>query len=135
MSLGFDFFVNCAHDGWSQVDLLLQAAQAWKDNQKTGTILSIGSRSASDFKLRPNPIPYDHQKVALRSAHEALSVDSPFRCVLLELGYVENCSTIPKDLPFLEFKDLERVYDLIFDSDPGFQVRHLLVERRRTHRD
>lgn len=59
-----DVFINCKHDGFSQVDLLYRAAELGK------RVINIGSSAADVVKKTPRI--YSIQKIALDKANEQL---------------------------------------------------------------
>ena len=59
-----DVFINCKHDGFSQVDLLYRAAELGK------RIINIGSNSPDQSKKQPHI--YQVEKFALDKANEQL---------------------------------------------------------------
>ena len=60
-----DLFINCKHDGFSQVDLLYKAAELGIDR-----IINIGSNSPDKTKYQPHI--YQVQKAALDLANNQL---------------------------------------------------------------
>ncbi len=126
-SLVADVFINCAHAKWSQIDLLLELSRYWDLHKKRGaTVISIGSRAASDYKLRLSPIDYDHQKIALRSLNDSLAYNSN-RYMLLEFGFLKNG---PPNTPHLEDTDIRKIFKFVLNLDSSVQIRSLLAEKK-----
>jgi hypothetical protein len=76
-----DVFINCKHDGFTQVELLYKAAALGKK------IINIGSNSPDQNKK--NPHPYQVQKAALDKANDQLfyqGVDT----TILRFGYIDT---------------------------------------------
>jgi len=76
-----DVFINCKHDGFSQVELLYQAAELKKK------IINIGSNSSDGIKKRIHK--YAIEKAALDKANEQLfynGVDT----TILRFGYFDT---------------------------------------------
>lgn len=76
-----DVFINCKHDGFSQVDLLYKAAEL---NKK---IINIGSNSPDGIKRKPHK--YAIEKAALDKANEQLfyqGVDT----TIIRFGYFDS---------------------------------------------
>ncbi len=86
LSLGYDVFVNNAFDGpfqesWAdfgQVKLLFEVANLWKQNNKSGWIINIGSSGSEDI-VAPEPSweTYRVNKVALK--HHSLQWTRAFK--------------------------------------------------------
>jgi len=87
-----DVFINCKHDGFSQVELLYDAAEKHKRT------ISIGSY-ASDWIYNPNKTMFKYaiEKDALRKANSQL-FDNGYQVTCLNLGYIytERSSHIDK---------------------------------------
>ena len=104
MSLDYDVFVNNAFDGpfhkedsdFGQVKLLWEVAALWRDKNKSGHIINIGS-STADVVVAPDPeretyrIPKAALKAHSRQWTQAFKQNSvPFRTSLLTL---DRCDT------------------------------------------
>lgn len=95
-----DIFINCKHDGYTQVDLLYKAAEL---NKK---IINIGSNSPDQDKK--NPHPYQVEKAALDKANHQLfyqGVDT----TIVRFGYFDSprVAHIQKDkLPLSYCRDM-----------------------------
>ena len=79
-----DIFINCKHDGFSQVHMLYDAVQK---NKRT---ISIGSY-ASDWIFNPNIAIFQYaiEKDALRKANGQL-FDNGHEVTCLNLGYIDT---------------------------------------------
>ena len=76
-----DVFINCKHDGFSQVELLYEAA---KLNKK---IINIGSNSPDGIKTKPHI--YAVEKSALDKANEQLFYQGVDTCIV-RFGYIDT---------------------------------------------
>lgn len=76
-----DVFINCKHDGFSQVELLYEAA---KLNKK---IINIGSNSPDGIKTKPHI--YAVEKSALDKANEQLFYQDVDTCIV-RFGYIDT---------------------------------------------
>mgnify|MGYP000848363256 CR=1 FL=1 len=76
-----DIFINCKHDGFSQVELLYEAA---KLNKK---IINIGSNSPDGIKTKPHI--YAVEKSALDKANEQLFYQGVDTCIV-RFGYIDT---------------------------------------------
>ena len=76
-----DIFINCKHDGFSQVELLYEAAKLNK------RIINIGSNSPDGIKTHPHI--YAVQKSALDKANEQLFYQGVDTCVV-RFGYIDT---------------------------------------------
>jgi NADP-dependent 3-hydroxy acid dehydrogenase YdfG len=71
-----DVFINNAHAGWAQVDLLYQIFEQWKLQPKH--IINISSNSGDGIKNYVHP--YAVQKTALDKASEQLNAIREAKC-------------------------------------------------------
>lgn len=90
----YDIFINHAHVGFCQTELLWSAFQAWK-NDESKYIVNISSRAA-----KPNISKgylYAAQKAALNHLSDNLVYNSDKKCRIttLNLGLLENKDGIP----------------------------------------
>jgi len=88
-----DVFINCKHNGFSQVDLLYKAAALNK------RIINIGSNSPDQSKQQPHI--YQIQKAALDKANDQLFYQG-IDTTIVRFGYFESESTKDIDLPKME---------------------------------
>ena len=88
-----DIFINCKHDGFSQVNLLYEAAEMSK------RILNIGSNSPDGNKNFPHI--YAVQKSALDKANEQLFYQG-VNTTIVRFGYL--------DTPRVEHIDKKKIY-------------------------
>ena len=94
-----DVFINCKHDGFSQVDMLYKAAELNK------RIINIGSH-ASDFTYLHQ---YAVEKRALREANNHLFIAGK-KTTCLNFGYFDTERSAHKDV---EKMPLEYVIEVI----------------------
>ena len=87
-----DVFINCKHDGFSQVDLLYKAAELNK------RIINIGSNSPDQDKKIPWK--YAVQKAALDKANEQLFYQG-VNTTIVRFGYFDS--------PRVEFIDAKKM--------------------------
>ena len=74
-------FINCKHDGFSQVELLYRAAKLGKQ------IINIGSNSPDQDKRQPWP--YAVEKAALDKANEQLFYQG-VNTTIIRFGYFDS---------------------------------------------
>ena len=105
----FDVFINCAHVDFKQTELLNEAYNEWKnDNRKL--IINISSRAA-----KPNISKgylYAAQKAALNHLADNLVYNSDRRCgiVTLNLGLLEH-----PEVPSLTYDEvIDAIKEIIF---------------------
>jgi len=94
-----EVFINCAHVGWWQTELLMEAYEHWKDD-RTKTIINISSRA-----VQPNISKgylYAAQKASLNHLSNNLVYNSDKRCRIttLNLGLLEH------ELPSLKYNEV-----------------------------
>ena len=76
-----NIFINCKHDGYSQVDLLYKAVDMYK------RVINIGSNSPDQDKHRPHP--YQIEKTALDKANEQLYYQGA-STTIIRFGYFDS---------------------------------------------
>lgn len=76
-----DVFVNCKHNGFSQVELLYRACELGK------RVISIGSNSPDQPKRKPHP--YAVEKAALDKANEQLFYQG-HNVTVIRFGYFDS---------------------------------------------
>ena len=76
-----DVFINCKHDGFSQVDFLYRAAALKKQ------IVNIGSNSSDGNKSKPHV--YAIEKAALEKANEQLFYQG-VNTTIIKFGYFDS---------------------------------------------
>jgi len=76
-----DVFINCKHNGFSQVELLYKAAELNK------RIINIGSNSPDESKKFPHP--YQIEKVALDEANRQLYYQG-INTTIVRFGYFDS---------------------------------------------
>lgn len=76
-----DVFINCKHDGFTQVELLYKAAELNK------RIINIGSNSPDETKRSPHP--YAVEKAALDKANHQLFYQG-INTTIVRFGYFDS---------------------------------------------
>lgn len=129
-SLDYDCFINNAYCKDHQCDLLLEMHRSWQRKDKTGLIINIGSRAATDYNLRESPSMYDFHKVALHTLCTSLSQRTP-NISISEIcyGYIDTPRQKLIERDKLSVEDSVSYIDLILDKYPSNIIRHLLVNR------
>jgi NAD(P)-dependent dehydrogenase (short-subunit alcohol dehydrogenase family) len=107
----FDIFVNCAHVGFEQTNLLMDAYKAWKDDSSK-KIINISSRAA-----QPNISKgylYSAQKAALNHLANNLVYNSDKACRIttMNLGLLED------QLPSISYKQVAEWVNTIMKGGP-----------------
>lgn len=80
-----DIFINCAHHGYSQTELLYELFYKWKTQNKI--IINLGS-NARDFTNRDRPYDYSVQKLALNHASKQLGRANICKVVTVDYGFL-----------------------------------------------
>lgn len=84
-ALDCDIFINNAHDGFSQTEMLYDMFAAWKGQDKL--IVNIGSDTTSGIKKKVWK--YSSEKAALDKANEQLGfLSDPCKVSMIRFGYV-----------------------------------------------
>lgn len=98
-----DIFINCKHDGFSQVDLLYEAERKGK------RVISIGSASSDWIHGHKDVHKYSIEKAALRNANDQLYyVGSDVTCI--NFGYFDSERSADVDYPKMS---LQQCWDTI----------------------
>ena len=94
-----EVFINCAHVGFSQTELLMEAYEHWK-NDSTKTIINISSR-ASQPNISKGYL-YAAQKASLNHLSNNLVYNSDKKCRIttLNLGLLEH------ELPSMTYNEV-----------------------------
>ncbi len=94
-----EVFINCAHVGWWQTELLMEAYEHWK-NDSTKTIINISSR-ASQPNISKGYL-YAAQKASLNHLSNNLVYNSDKKCRIttLNLGLLEH------ELPSITYNEV-----------------------------
>ena len=89
-------FINNAYSGFSQVEMLYEIFNEWKDDDRI--IINIGSNSSDGIK---NQVwPYSVHKAALDKACEQLSnLKSKCNVSLIKFGYIGTERILSRDEP------------------------------------
>jgi len=83
-SMKCDVFINNAHSGFAQTELLYELWDAWADTNKI--IVNIGSNTTDGIKSYSHI--YTAEKMSLEKASEQLSNQSKCKVVLLKFGWI-----------------------------------------------
>lgn len=100
-----DIFINCKHDGFSQVELLYEAANLGK------RIVNIGSH-ASDYTFN---FKYAVEKKALREANHQLFSDG-IKTTCVNFGYIDTESQKDKDVKKMSLSYAVGIIDWILQQ-------------------
>lgn len=102
-----DVFINCKHDGFSQVDLLYKAAELGK------TIINIGSNSGDSNKKSPHK--YQIEKIALDEANNQLFYQG-VNTSIVRFGYFDSPRVQHIDKPKLSIDYCIEIIKWILDQ-------------------
>ena len=107
-----DIFINCKHDGFSQVDMLYKAIKLDKNKR----VISIGSYS-SDWIYHPNVKLYQYgiEKRALRDANSSL-FDHGYSVTCINYGLLDTESQADKDKPKMSVNYAVDILDWILSQ-------------------
>ena len=105
-----DIFVNCKHDGFSQVHMLYKAV---KINKR---VINIGSY-ASDWIFHPSAKHYQYgvEKKALRDANSQL-FDNGYDVTCINYGLLNTESQAHKDKPKMSVEYAVEIFDWILQQ-------------------
>jgi hypothetical protein len=84
-SIHCDVFINNAHDGYAQTQLLYELWDRWAELDKI--IINIGSNTTDGIKRHPHE--YSAQKASLEKANEQLAnMNKPCKVTMFRFGYI-----------------------------------------------
>jgi hypothetical protein len=114
-----DVFINCKHDGFSQVDLLYKAIE------KKKKVINIGS-SASDWIYHPGKKTYKYgvEKKALRDANSQL-FDNYYDTTCINFGFFDTERVAHVDTPKMDLEYVVSVVDWVLNQP--YRVKELTV--------
>jgi NADP-dependent 3-hydroxy acid dehydrogenase YdfG len=116
-------FINNAHSGFHQVDLLYAIHAAWQTQNKT--IINISSNSGDGIK--PFPHKYAIQKSALDKASEQLSRQGACRILNLRPGYINTDRVKEIDQPKIPVEDIVDLIDTLLKLPAHMHVSNITV--------
>jgi NADP-dependent 3-hydroxy acid dehydrogenase YdfG len=125
-----DVFINNAHDGFCQTELLYAMFEEWKHDERK-LIINIGSRAA-----KPNISKgylYAAQKASLSHLTDNLVYNNPdkkCRISTIDFGMLERKSC---DIPFLEHVDASMYIDTILFAPDHIEIPNLTVHHRANY--
>lgn len=111
-----DVFINCKHDGFSQVELLYKAAELSKQ------IICIGSNSPDNDKRKPHK--YAVEKAALDKANDQLYYQG-VRTTNVRFGYFDSPRVEHVNAPKMPIEYCVSVIDWIL-SQP-YRIKDITV--------
>ena len=112
-----DIFINCKHDGFSQVDMLYKAA---KMNKR---IINISSNSGDGIKSFIHP--YAIHKAALDKANEQLFYNG-INTTSVRFGYFDSERVAHVDKPKMKVEYCVEVIDWILNQP--YRVKELCMQ-------
>ena len=111
-----DVFINCKHDGFSQVDLLYRAAELGK------RIINIGSNSPDQSKKQPHI--YQVEKFALDKANEQLFYQG-INTTIVRFGYFDSPRVAHIDKPKMSISYCVEIIDWVLQQP--YRVKEITV--------
>lgn len=113
-----DVFINCKHDGYTQVQNLYKAVALGK------RVISIGSRASDYVGGRDHIFPYAIEKKALRAANEQL-YNMGHNVTCLNFGYFDTERVAHKDVPKMDLDYV--VQTIIWVIKQKYRVKELTI--------
>lgn len=125
-----EIFINNAHVGWSQVDLLNALFKRWKDQDKM--ILNMGSNSADGNKNFQHP--YAVQKAALDKTCDQLNQISSAKCRVINIrpGWVRTprIEKLQVQEPQLRSEDIAEIVRWVLSLPEHIQMTSMSLRAR-----
>ena len=123
----FDIFINCAHVGFEQTNLLMKAFEAWKYNPSK-KIINISSRAA-----QPNislGYLYSAQKAALNHLANNLTYNSDKMCRITTM----NLGLLESRWPSISYKQVALWVNTIMNGGP-IEVNDITLSNPTNYRE
>jgi NAD(P)-dependent dehydrogenase (short-subunit alcohol dehydrogenase family) len=111
-----DVFINCKHDGFSQVEMLYKAAE------KNKRIVNIGSNSADGIKDHFHT--YAVEKAALDKANEQLFYQGVATSII-RFGYIDTERVAEVKKPKINLNDAVEIIDWVISC--SYNIKELTV--------
>ncbi len=121
-----NIFVNNAHSGFAQVELLQKVFKKWKNSEKL--ILNIGAGHFRPEIWQLVDSQYTAEKAALHALTQTIQAEqSQCRVSLLALGMMdtESCSPLPP--PKISQEQLNHCLDFILSAPRGLNIESLMI--------
>jgi NAD(P)-dependent dehydrogenase (short-subunit alcohol dehydrogenase family) len=130
-SFEYDAFINCAKLKNFQQTLLLKAVwDSWKEREKTGHIINIGS--TVDTGLKGGSRLYTTEKVALRNLSRKLTYDamggSGIRVSYISFGYLNTKNVSFKDKVKVDLGDVVNVIKWVLESPSYININEISID-------
>ena len=124
----YDVFINNAHVGFSQTNLLYQWFEAWR-NDSSKLIINISSRAGLP-NLSKGYL-YAAQKAALDHLADNLTYNSDKMCKIttINLGMLED------DLPSLSYKDVCRTIQDVLQLSSHIEIPRIVLQHAHNYQD
>ncbi len=123
-----DIFINSAHDGYSQCQLLQKLFKLWQNQDKL--IINIGAWQFSPMIWDLVETSYVPEKAALHVLTSRLQQE-PRRCKisLMELGMMDVPSTSPITSPKVDKKSFQKSLDFIIHQAGSTEIPRLAISQ------
>ena len=124
LSLQYDHFLNLAHVGTAQTQLLNLIHKLWTNNNKYGKIVSFGTLG-TELPLKilqtfNTPMEYYKEKRTLEAMHRRLSAEKPFdlqpQSILIRIGNYGVKTGERTDSPSCDSKDIIRTVEYVLNE-------------------
>jgi len=124
----FDIFINCAHVGFEQCNLLYNWFSAWRyDDSKF--IINVSSRAGLP-NLSKGYL-YGAQKAALDHLADNLTYNSDKKCKIttLCLGMLED------ELPSLKYSEVSKVINYLLNQPKNIEVPRMYLQHLHNYQE
>jgi nucleoside-diphosphate-sugar epimerase len=126
-SLGCDAFINNAHAGYSQVELLFALHKQHGSNPHF-TVVTIGSNAADGIRMRPQS--YAIEKIALDHAVAQLQRNGRWNLIHIRPGWVDTPRVAAVSASKLAVDDVVDAVMWAMDRPRHLMVRSITIEPR-----
>jgi nucleoside-diphosphate-sugar epimerase len=126
-SIGCRGFINNAHHGYSQVELLFALHRA-HGNDPGFTVVTIGSNAADGIRMRPQP--YAVEKIALDHAVAQLQKSGRWNLIHVRPGWVDTPRVGEFSVRKLMVDDVVEAVMWAMDRPDHVMVRGITIEPR-----
>ncbi len=130
-SLSYDVFINCSKlDNFNQILVLKRVWDKWKENNKKGHIINIGS--TVDTGLKGGSRLYTTEKVALRNFSRKLTYDSMsgngIQVTYLSLGYLNTPGVSFEDKVKIKLDYVASIINWIINKPDYININEISID-------
>jgi NAD(P)-dependent dehydrogenase (short-subunit alcohol dehydrogenase family) len=122
-----DFFINCAHAGYTQCELLEEVYRLWRWEDKL--IINVGANQFSPAIWSLVELPYSSQKAALHVLASRLQQEQrKCRLTMIRPGVLDTTSTTKLGGNKVDKSSFLSLLLFVFSLPPGIEIPDIAVD-------